>query len=301
MDTKRTNEKELLKAMFQKINTIERKLENVQISLGRVEQRQLEKNDDINEGEFKVFSQWGEDGIIQYLVENLKIQDRRFVEFGVQDYKESNTRYLLVHNNWSGLVIDSDEENVKKIQNDEIYWRYNLKAICSFVTAENINDILFSQNIKGEIGLLSIDIDGNDYWVWKAISCIEPSIVICEYNHRFGKEDAVTIPYDSDFRREKAHYSNIYYGASISALNLLAKQKEYTLVAGNLNGNNLFFVKSSLLNSKVKEMSIEDAYHKGQFRESRGCDGRLSFLEAIEEAAILKKLKLVYVEKNNCV
>lgn len=286
------------KDILHSIKSIEKSVENIQIALGRIEGRQLEKINNIMDGEFKVFSQWGEDGILQYLVKNLEISNKRFVEFGVQNYKEANTRYLLIHDNWSGLVIDGDSDNVKEIIHDDLYWRYNLKAVCSFVTAENINEILLSQNMHGEIGLLSIDIDGNDYWVWQAIHCIDPMIVICEYNHRFGKTDAVTIPYRKDFRREKAHYSNIYYGASISALHALARRKGYAMVAGNSNGNNLFFVKKNLLNVKIKEISIEEAFQQAQFRESRDVEGNLNFLPINEEMRILSKLKMVQVERD---
>ena len=100
-----------------------------------------------------------------------------------------------------------------------------MKAEQAFITRENINDLIRRSEISGEIGVLSIDIDGNDYWVWEAIDVIMPSVVIVEYNHRFGPERAVTIPYSADFQRSKAHYSNIYYGASLSgALHIRAKE-----------------------------------------------------------------------------
>ena len=139
------------------------------------------------DAEFKVFSQWGDDGIIQYLVNQLDIPVKNFIEFGVEDYTEANTRFLLLNNNWSGLVMDCSEENVAYIKNDDIYWKHDLTAICAFVTAENINKTISEAGFTGEIGLLHIDVDGNDYWIWKAIDIVSPIIAIIEYNSLFGR------------------------------------------------------------------------------------------------------------------
>ncbi|MPL68882.1 hypothetical protein SDC9_14615 [bioreactor metagenome] len=280
---------------LKRFNNIEKKLDLIQGALGRIEERQI-KDEDIANAEYKVFSQWGEDGIIQYLVNNLKISKKVFIEFGVENYTESNTRFLLVNNNWSGLVIDGSEKNINYIKQDEIYWRYNLKAECSFITAENINDIFKKNGIQGNIGILSIDIDGNDYWVWNSINSVNPAIITCEYNHRFGKEKAVTVPYDARFVRKEKHYSCIYYGASIKALVLLGQKKGYSLVAGNSNGNNIFFVRNDLLNDRVKPKTVDDVFVHAQFRESRNEDGSLAFLNLEKEKKILEKLELVDVE-----
>lgn len=283
---------------IQRLSRIERKIEALRLSIGRIEHRQAkEAAADISETEFQVFSQWGEDGIIQYLADNLDIKKKIFVEFGVENYKESNTRFLLINNNWTGLVIDGDEENIAFIRNDEIYWKYNLKADCSFITAENINEIILRNGVGGNIGLLSIDMDGVDYWVWKAICAVDPDIVICEYNYRFGKERALTVPYDPKFNRTEKHYSNLYFGASIQAMARLAKEKGYCLVGGNSNGNNLFFVRKDLLNERVRERAVEEVYVAGQFRESRNEKGELTFLETAEEIKLLEGLALVDLEE----
>lgn len=272
---------------------INQKLDYIRTALGRIEARQTKGNENIDE--FKVFSQWGEDGIIQWLINNVKISRDIFIEFGVEDYSEANTRFLLVNNNWSGLVIDGSEDNVRSIKQSDLYWRYNLKAECAFITAENINDLFRENGIVGNIGILSIDIDGNDYWVWKAIDCVMPDIVICEYNHRFGMEKAVTTPYDPDFIRMKAHYSGIYYGASIAALTQLAEKKGYSLVAGNKAGNNVFFVRNDLLSENIRKKSIEDVFVHGKFRESRNPDGSLSYFDLDQEQETLEALPLVDV------
>ena len=124
-----------------------------------------------------------------------------FVEFGVETYVEANTRFLLRHRGWSGLVMDGSAANVARIRSDPIFWRYNLKAVEAFITRENIDSLIESQGLRGDIGLLSIDIDGNDYWVWEAVSVVRPAIVVIEYNARFGTDAAVTVPYDPGFVR----------------------------------------------------------------------------------------------------
>lgn len=282
-----------IRSIVQEIRNIRKEIDDIKISLGRIEGRQLGIASDRHE--YKVFSQWGEDGIIQWLINNIEISVKRFIEFGVENYSESNTRYLLIHDNWSGLVMDGDENNISYIKRDEIYWRYNLKAVTAFITKENINDLIQTNYRGGKVGILSIDVDGNDYWIWKEITGISPDIVICEYNHRFGSERAVAVPYDSSFDRRKAHYSWLYYGASISAFVKLGKEKGYSLVAGNKNGNNIFFVKKELLNDVVKEVGIEECYNKGQFRESRNVEGELTFVQPEDEWEIIKGLPLVEV------
>ena len=139
-----------------------------QIYIKRV--KELKKATSLKEAEFKVFSEWGEDGIIQYLINNIEIKNKIFVEFGVQDYKESNTRFLLINDLWKGIVIDNDKDCISEIIKDDIYFRYDLTAKDAFITKENINDLISASGFSGEIGLLSIDIDGNDYWVWEAIN-----------------------------------------------------------------------------------------------------------------------------------
>ena len=164
--------------------------------------------DFLSKAEFKIFSQGGEDGIIQYLTRQIEIPNKVFIEFGVGDYTEACTRFLLVNDNWSGLVMDSSESNVNFIKKDDIFWRHDLKAVASFITKDNVCRLI-SENIKEkDIGLLVIDVDGNDYWIWEAITTISPRIVICEYNGTFGCEYFITIPYDEKFNRTKEHYSN---------------------------------------------------------------------------------------------
>lgn len=135
--------------------------------------------------EFQVFSQFGDDGIIQYIINSIDFPAKTFIEFGVETYKEANTRFLLINNNWSGMVIDGSESNINFIRQDGIYFAHEIYAKHSFVTKENINNLLSEFPYGPEIGILSIDIDGNDYWVWKEINVVNPVLVIVEYNSVF--------------------------------------------------------------------------------------------------------------------
>ena len=272
-------------------------IDNLMLSVGQIHSKlnsnMIKKN--LNDFEFKVFSQWGEDGIIDYLISNLEISNKTFIEFGVEDYSEANTKFLLLNRNWSGFILDSSNENVQSIKKKEIYWKYSLTAKSEFITKENVNSVLKESNFDKNLGLLSIDIDGNDYWIWEQIKDFDPSIVIIEYNSRFGKEKSYVVPYEKNFQRLKKHYSGIYYGASLKALIKLGIKKGYSFVGCNLAGNNAFFVKKDLLNDKVKENNLEKGFVINKFRESRTKDGNLAYLSKIEEQKIIFSLPLTEV------
>ena len=179
------------------------------ILLGQILSQQVRKTTSVNrlsEVEFKIFSQHREDGIIQYLIHHVPISHKTFIEFGVEDYRESNTRFLLMNDNWKGLIMDSQRKYISRIQSYDLYWQHDLKAVQAFITKDNINDLCREHGFIGEIGLLSIDIDGNDYWIWERITTdfLSPSIVILEYNSILGNRLAITIPYTENFVRRKA-------------------------------------------------------------------------------------------------
>lgn len=196
--------------------------------------------------EFQVFSQFGDDGIIQWLVNLLPIPNKTFIEFGVENYREANTRFLLVNNYWSGLVIDGNIKNIEQIRNDQISTFYDLQSECSFITEANINGLIASAKFNSEIGLLSVDIDGNDYWIWKSITEINPIIVIIEYNSLFGFEFPYTIAYKADFVRGHSSPFN-FYGTSLLSACDLATEKGYSFVGCNSAGNNAYFIRNDFM------------------------------------------------------
>lgn len=236
----------------------------------------------LEDAEFRVFSQFGEDGIIQFLINHVLIENEIFVEFGVQDYREANTRFLLVHDNWRGLIMDSGRDHIDWLKRSDLLWRHTVDARSVMVTRENINEILSDSGITGDIGLLSIDIDGNDYWVLEAISVIAPRIIVVEYNSTFGKERAVTVPYRQDFDRNVAHFSKLYWGASLPALTYLTEQKGYSLVGGNSAGNNAFFVRRDVVGD-LPTATAQEVWKNSRFRESVDELGEPTHLSSREE------------------
>ncbi|MCO5947668.1 hypothetical protein [Mucilaginibacter flavidus] len=241
--------------------------------------------------EFSVFSQWGDDGIIQYLINTIDIQEKYFIEFGVENYTEANTRFLLINNNWGGLVMDGSKPNMDELRNSELYWKFDLKVKDVFITRENINGLIQEQGLARDIGILSIDIDGNDYWVWEAITAIEPVIVIVEYNSVLGIEHPWTVPYQPDFYRTAAHFSNLYYGASLLSLCDLAEKKGYYFTGCNSAGNNAYFVRKDKI-GPIKPLSPLEGYVCSVFKESRNEQGYLSYLAGAERLQLLKGMSI---------
>ncbi|MDO8468820.1 MAG: hypothetical protein Q7S29_03635 [Candidatus Peribacter sp.] len=200
--------------------------------------------------ERREYSQNGEDGIIAAIFAKIGTTNRSFVEFGVEDGLQCNCRYLLKHKGWKGLLMDGgkwpDENGVRQ----------------EFVTAENIELLLQKYGVPPEFDLLSIDIDGNDYWVWKAITHFHPRVVIMEYNANKGPDASVTIPYDSAFRWDGSDYQ----GASLRALEKLGREKGYTLVATDRCGVNAFFVSAPLVPGNFSPPSFAQIFHPAAYK-----------------------------------
>ena len=244
----------------------------------------------ICEAEFKIFSQFGEDGIIQYLLKHVPIENKTFIEFGVEDFFESNCRFLMMKDNWQGFVLDGSKENIKRLQKSYFYWRYDLNAKQAFIDRENINDLLRESGFNKDLGILSIDLDGVDYYIWEAIDYYKPRILILEYNANFGPDREITVPYRSDFQRSKAHHSNLYWGASLRALEELSLKKGYCLVGANSTGNNAFFVRKDLVREPLVELETARAFMPSLYRESRDAKGKLSLVPFGDRHRILKGL-----------
>jgi len=250
----------------------------------------------LHDAEFRVFSQWGEDGIIAWLIGHLSGVPQTFVEFGGENYQESNTRHLLQSKNWRGLVIDGSQDNIADIRRQELYWRHELSAACAFIDRDNINTLIDGHGFKGEIGLLSVDIDGNDYWVWQAIDAVNPAIVVCEYNAVLGDRFALTVPYQADFQRSIAHYSCLYFGASIKALILLAKKKGYRFIGTTSTGCNAFFVRNDFATDILARLEQVSMF-PSRVREARDETGTLNYSNGVERMRAIAELTFLDIEK----
>jgi hypothetical protein len=226
------------------------------------------------DAEFSAFSQWGEDGIIEFLVANMPGIPTRFVEFGVEDFRESNCRFLAMNRNWSGLIMDGSNRHLDSFRKSSVAWRHNIEAVATFITAESIAPTLQNAGFDRDIGILSVDIDGVDFWVLSKIDT-DAAIVVVEYNDFLGSRP-VAVPYRPDFVRAQHHWSNMYWGASLPAFRHLLESRDYVFVGSNTVGTNAFFVKSAYAAGLQEKLESFTAF-PCRMRETRKEDGNLAF------------------------
>ena len=235
----------------------------------------------LNQVEYKVFSQNGEDGIIDFLLNQLNIQNPKFLEIGVGNYKESNTRYIFMKSPNKGMIIDNVKNLKQEVSKHVKLWKGDLTIIEETITSDNICDILRINNFQNDLDLFSLDIDGIDYWVMKELPDNLSKIVITEYNATFGANLEITVPNISNFNRTKYHYSNLCYGMSLRAIINLMKRKNYTFIGANKACNNAFFINKSevdKLNIDLPDPNNLEKYTQSNILESRSNSGRLTFL-----------------------
>jgi hypothetical protein len=232
--------------------------------------------DDLRRHELSVYSQNGEDGILLHLFSlvgaGAGAGDHTIVEFGVGDGSECNAANLLINFGWTGLLMEADERRAE--QAAHFYWGMlkeraaDVAVLHQAVTVHNINELIAGQGIAGEIALLSIDVDGNDYWLWRALTVIQPRIVVIEYNASLGAGAgrSITTPYDPYFNRYAKHSTGFYHGASLTALTRLAEEKGYILAGCESAGVNAFFVRADIADGKVPPIAPAAAYRPHMHR-----------------------------------
>ncbi|WP_116106487.1 hypothetical protein [Lewinella sp. IMCC34191] len=207
---------------------------------------------------FRVFSQFEEDGLLLFVFAVLGMTNKRFVEIGSDDGVNSNSANLYFNFGWSGLFIDGNPDSIRRGQ--RFYgkyphpWFYPPHFRCARVTRENVNQLIEESGYVGEIGLLSIDIDGNDYWVWESLEVINPQVVIIETHNEFGMENIV-VPYDPNYAYPGKH--PLYHGASPVAMVKLGRRKGYRLVGANELAFNFIFVRNDLAREVLPEVTVE--------------------------------------------
>ncbi|HLX41732.1 MAG TPA: hypothetical protein VKR42_14455 [Ktedonobacteraceae bacterium] len=215
--------------------------------------------------EFRAFSQNGEDGILLYIFALIGTTNKKCVEICGGDGLECNTANLVINHGWRGLLFDGNKKLVEKGR--RFYarcpdtWLWPPKLVHAWITTDNVNALIEEQGFSGEIDLLSLDMDGVDYWVWQAIECIKPRVVVLEYNNLLGPDASLTVPCKPDFQTptENEPLMN-YYGASLPAFAKLAKQKGYRLVGCEQYGFNAFFVRSGIGEDMLPEVSVSTCF-----------------------------------------
>lgn len=212
---------------------------------------------------FKVYSQSDEDGIIEEIFNRIGTTNNKFIEFGVDNGLESNTHYLLLKK-WYGLWIEGSEKNFNEIRRKfkPAIINKKLKVLNSFVNKDNINELISEGGMSGEIDFLSIDIDGNDIYVWENIEIINPRVVCIEYNGKIPPSCDWVQPYNPNHIWNRTDYS----GSSLKYINEIAKKRGYSLVGTNISGVNAFFVRNDLCKQKFyKSNDIEDFYNPARY------------------------------------
>jgi len=269
----------------------------VQISLNRDKYAGVE---DLIETEVNTFSQNGEDGIIDYLIHKLNVENKNFVEIGVGNYRESNTRFLYNRYHPKGLIIDYIDDMTNKVKKHVNFWKGDLRVCNHKIDSENILDLL-NKNCDYEIDLFSIDIDSIDYWIIKKLKNNISKIFVAEYNPVFGAELEVTVPNISGFERSKYHYSYLCYGMSLKALINLMDQKGFYFIGTNLQKINAFFIskefKKEVFFNNIKIKSL-DNYTNSNIRDSRDMNNNLNYLSGHKKFNEIEDCEVINLKDN---
>lgn len=193
---------------------------------------------------YQGYSQGDEDGIIDEIFRRIDTTNRSFVEFGVGNGLENNTAALLL-GGWKGAWIDGNDADVAQLRQTfaQQLGEDHLRVRHAFITAENIEALFNELGVPDEPDFVSIDIDNNDYWVWRALTRYHPRVVVIEYNPAYGRTARCVVPY----RPDREWGKNSYQGASLSALEALGREKGYSLVSCSFQGTNAFFVRDDVL------------------------------------------------------
>jgi hypothetical protein len=220
---------------------------------------------DLADVEFRCYSQNGEDGVLLYVFSLLGATNRRVVEISAGDGFECNAANLIINHRWRGLLVDGDPDQVARgrafYATCRNTWVSPPTFVEAWVTAENVNALVTSHGFAGPVDLLSLDVDGNDYWVLKALDCITPRVVVVEFNAACGPKESLTISYQPDFRLDLT-VRPYRCGASLPAFVKLARAKGYRLVGVQSMGFNAFFIRNGLGETLLPERSVQECFDR---------------------------------------
>lgn len=247
------------------------------------------------DAEVKVFSQWGEDGILDFLCEKIGISKPNIIEIGAGNFVECNSRFIAEFRNANVMAVDVRQDLDKAVKSSLLYWKSNLIPLVEWITPDNVNRIMnLGEEKFGKIDIFSLDLDGNDYWILRDVAFRDVAIVVIEYNPIFGASLKVTVPRNDEFDRFKSHFSGLYYGASLQAFIDLMMGKSFNFIGTNRVGNNAFFVHSKHINKfDFDTKSNFSKYVDWRIRESRDLNGELTYLSGSERLKVIKDLPLL--------
>lgn len=218
---------------------------------------------------FRVYSQNDEDGLLIFIFALIGFTNKVCVDIAFASPDGANVTNLICNWGFTGLLIDGSDMNESKkfFQTHKDTWIYPPKIVQTWVTKKNINNILKENKITGEIDLLSLDLDGVDYWIWKTIDVISPRVVVLEYMNIFDATTSVTVPYKEDFNRYDIHED--FFGASIAAFVKLGKSKGYRLIGCNKYGFNAFFLRNDIGRNFLPTVSAASCLEHPQAKDGR--------------------------------
>jgi hypothetical protein len=252
------------------------------------------------DSEVRIFSQNGEDGILNYICEMMNLPKPSMIEIGAGNLNECNSRYLAEHRCANVLAVDARKDLANMAKKLLIATKTNIQVLNTWVTTENINSIIeLGMSNFGTVDILSIDIDGNDYWVLNSAKLDGIKVIIVEFNPLLSLKDPVSVPMDESFDRSSKHYSWTYYGANLYAFVHLLTGKGFDFIGVSRNGSNAFFIESSSF-SKFNHLEIDLALSSDvRARENRGKDGELTFVSGMNRVLLIKDQIVIDVRNGN--
>ncbi len=251
---------------------------------------------DLWDSEFKVYSQWGEDGILWFLCDVLKIDKPRFLEIGAGNFTECNSRFLAEFRNASVFLVDARTDLRRNVSKLDLLWKNHIYTLETWVTPSNSALVCEqARETLGRIDILSLDVDGLDFWILSEMDLSDIRILVLEYNPIFGAHDAVTVPRSEFFDRTKEHYSWLCFGVSLNGWIKTMHLRGFIFIGTNRAGNNAFFISNTvdLPEQKVFSTSADlSKYTDWQVRESRGRSGEMTYLNRIDSAKLVSEFTL---------
>lgn len=213
---------------------------------------------------FKVYSQFNEDGILLYIFSILGTTNKKVVEICAGDGRECMATNLIINHGWEGLLFDGSEQAVengnKFFASHKSTWLQPPIFKHAWITKENVNKLIQDEGYSGNIDLLSLDIDGNDYYIMEAIDVIQPRVIICETHNVIPSDLSITIPYKSDFNKIKTDVHPDFQSVSLLAMKKLLNKKGYRLIGGHSHGFNVVFVQNNIGIDYFPEVSVESIH-----------------------------------------
>ncbi len=285
----------LVRAIFESQQNQIRVLQSLGTLHSRSLSQRLQTIQILWEAEYSVFSQWGEDGILDFLVSTLEIERPNYIDFGAGDVRFSNGRWLLESRGGAGVFVDARKDLKSTLYASGLPVSTDSRAIETYLTLDNASDVFkeAASSFKGDVDVFSLDVDGQDYWILKSLEDLNAKIVLVEYQSYLGHELAITVPPSLNFDRTKSHFSWIYYGASLLAFCDLLELKGCRLVGTNHQRGNAFFVRKDLYeSSSLNELllpTLQDLC-SSQGGESRSKSGAFMGLQGGRRAVLVEEM-----------